>query len=90
MLRKRIKDYGIDAVLEAVERIQKSSFLTGNNKNGWVITFDWFIKPNNFVKVLDGNYDDGQAQARRERVNNGTNHGKSEEKSILERVGDWY
>ena len=24
----------------------------------WVITFDWFIKPNNFIKVLEGNYDD--------------------------------
>lgn len=90
LLKKRIKDYGIDAVLEAVGRIQKSSFLKGSNKNGWVITFDWFIKPNNFAKVLDGNYDDGQAQARRERVSNGTNHGKSEEQSILEGVGDWY
>ena len=90
LLKKRIKDYGIDAVLEAVGRIRKSSFLTGSNKNGWVITFDWFIKPNNFAKVLDGNYDDGQAQARRERVGNGTHHGKPEERAILEGVGDWY
>ena len=22
-----------------------------------MITFDWFVKPNNFVKVLEGNYD---------------------------------
>jgi hypothetical protein len=21
-----------------------------------MITFDWFVKPNNFVKVLEGNY----------------------------------
>lgn len=90
LLKKRIKDYGSDAVLEAVGRIQKSSFLMGSNKNGWVITFDWFIKPNNFAKVLDGNYDDGQAQARRERVGNGRHHGMSEEQSILEGVGDWY
>lgn len=90
LLKKRIKDYGIDTVLEAVGRVQKSSFLMGNNKNGWVITFDWFIKPNNFAKVLEGNYDDGQAQARRERVGNGRHHGMSEEQSILEGVGDWY
>lgn len=90
LLKKRIKDYGSDAVLEAVGRIQKSSFLMGSNKNGWVITFDWFIKPNNFAKVLDGNYDDGQAQARRERVGSGRHHGMSEEQSILEGVGDWY
>ena len=90
LLKKRIKDYGIEAVLEAVGRIQKSSFLTGSNKNGWVITFDWFIKPNNFAKVLDGNYDDGQAQARRERVGNGRRNGMPEERAILEGVGDWY
>ena len=74
MLKKRIKDYGLDAVLEAIDRIHQSGFLTGNSKNGWVITFDWFVKPNNFPKVYEGNYDDGQAQARRERMNNGSNH----------------
>lgn len=57
-LRKRIRDYGIDAVLEAVEKVRGSRFLMGENKRGWQITFDWFIRPNNFPKVLDGNYDD--------------------------------
>ena len=57
-LRTRIKQNGVDKVLEAVERIKKSSFLQGQNKKGWVITFDWFVKPNNFPKVLEGNYDD--------------------------------
>ena len=74
MLKKRIKDYGVDAVLEAIDRIRQSNFLTGNNKNGWVITFDWFVKPNNFPKVYEGNYDDGQAQVRKERMSNGSNH----------------
>lgn len=58
MLNARIKEYGIDKVIEAVDRIKQSKFLQGQNKNGWVITFDWFVKPNNFVKVLEGNYDD--------------------------------
>ncbi len=31
--------------------------MKGKNKNGWVITFDWFVLPNNFPKVLEGNYD---------------------------------
>ena len=57
MLRKRIKDYGIDAVITAIGKISGSDFLTGNNDRGWTITFDWFIKPNNFPKVLEGNYD---------------------------------
>ena len=57
-LRKRLHDYGLDEVLRAIEKVRNSKFLMGDNKKGWQITFDWFIKPNNFPKVLDGNYDD--------------------------------
>lgn len=56
MLKRRIKDYGLDAILEAMEQIPKSAFLTGGGDRGWVITFDWFLKPNNFPKVAEGNY----------------------------------
>lgn len=56
MASARIDQYGIDEVLRAVENIKNSSFLQGS-KN-FVITFDWFVKPNNFPKVLDGNYTD--------------------------------
>ena len=52
----RINQYGIEKVLEAIENIKQSDFLQGKNKQGWVITFDWFVLPNNFPKVLDGNY----------------------------------
>ena len=57
MLRARIKEYGTDAVLKAIEKIRNSDFLKGQNAKGWVITFEWFVKPNNFPKVLEGNYD---------------------------------
>ena len=56
-LRARIREYGEDAVLEAIENIRKSDFLQGKNNRGWMITFDWFILPSNFPKVLEGNYD---------------------------------
>lgn len=58
MLRARVNEYGPDAVLEAIENVRTSSFLKGQNGDGWVITFEWFVKPNNFVKVLEGNYSD--------------------------------
>lgn len=58
LLKARIKEYGVDLILQAIEKIRTSDFLLGKNKNGWTITFDWFIRPNNFPKVLDGNYDD--------------------------------
>lgn len=62
MLRARVNEYGTPAVLEAIENVRKSAFLKGQNNRGWVITFDWFVKPNNFVKVLEGNFDDKDIQ----------------------------
>ena len=57
-LNARVNDYGIEKIKEAIKNINKSSFLKGKNNRGWVITFDWFCKPNNFIKVLEGNYTD--------------------------------
>lgn len=64
-LTARIREYGIDNVLSGVERIKDSGFLQGRNKNGWVITFDWFVLPNNFPKVLEGNYDNHSENSQR-------------------------
>lgn len=58
MLSQRINEYGSDKILEAIDKIKQSSFLLGQNKSGWTITFEWFVRPNNFVKVLEGNYID--------------------------------
>ena len=56
-LKSRISQYGEDAIIEAIDRIRRSKFLQGDNNRGWIITFDWFIKPSNFAKVYEGNYD---------------------------------
>lgn len=56
MLKARIKQYSFDDVLKAIQTIHKSPFLLGDNKRKWQITFDWFVLPNNFPKVLEGNY----------------------------------
>jgi hypothetical protein len=62
MLRARVREYGTEAVLQAIEKIRQSAFLRGQNAKGWVITFEWFVRPNNFPKVLEGNYDDTNGQ----------------------------
>lgn len=53
----RIREYNTADILLAIDKIKNSSFLQGKNKQGWTITFDWFVLPNNFPKVLEGNYD---------------------------------
>lgn len=63
LLKARIKEHGTDNVINAIGNIEKSSFLKGQNDRGWVITFDWFVKPNNFIKVLEGNYDDNNGSS---------------------------
>ena len=60
MLSARISEYSIEDVLKAIDKVAHSRFLQGKSGGSrqWIITFDWFVRPNNFPKVLDGNYDD--------------------------------
>lgn len=68
MLRARIKQYGIGSVLEAVEIVRGSDFLMGKATD-FQITFDWFVRPNNFLKIINGNYDN------REKKEQSSRHG---------------
>jgi len=56
LLKARIGQYDLETILQAIENIKKSDLLLGINNSGWTITFDWFLNPNNFLKVLEGNY----------------------------------
>ena len=59
LLNARLKEYGESEVLQMIEEVSASSFLRGlSTSNGWSATFDWCIKPSNFIKVLEGNYRD--------------------------------
>lgn len=53
MVRARIKEHGIGAFREMIENAARSDFMHGTP---WA-SFDWCIKPNNFTKVLEGNYE---------------------------------
>lgn len=57
LLKKRIKEHGKEGIAKVIRKAAASSFLTGG-ENGWVVTFDWLIRPRNFLKILEGNYDD--------------------------------
>lgn len=57
LIQARINQYGLGKVVDAIKSIDQSDFLKGY-KTDFRVTFDWFIKPNNFVKVMEGNYID--------------------------------
>lgn len=48
---------------------EKLDFMQGRNYKGWVANFDWITNPANFIKILEGNYN-----------NNTSTNGKSESK----------
>lgn len=53
----RCREYGKEAVMKMIRNAAKSDFLNGRNNKGWQADFDWLFLPNNFPKVLEGNYD---------------------------------
>lgn len=53
MVRARIRTYGKEAFAEAILKACASDFLASQQ---W-FSFDWLICPNNFDKVISGNYD---------------------------------
>lgn len=63
MLKARINEHGLDTVIKAIKNIDNSKFLKGYVSD-FRITIDWFIKPNNFIKVLEGNYNDKKQSPR--------------------------
>lgn len=73
MASTRISEYGKEKFIEAIRRAVQSDFLRGQNARGFILTFDWLIRPNNFPKVLEGNYDNNTTtRTPQTQQNNGT------------------
>lgn len=53
----RITEYGIDEVKNALLKANNSKFLNEHEK--WY-DFDWIYNPSNFVKIIEGKYDNKQ------------------------------
>lgn len=57
-VRKRLTECdGLEGWMYALGKIRASPFLRGQSKQGWRITFDFFLEPKNFTKIIEGNYD---------------------------------
>ena len=53
-LRSIFKEYGKETVEAVIQKVITSDFLT----RGWgKVSFDWIFKKANFIKILEGNYD---------------------------------
>jgi hypothetical protein len=64
-IRARIREHGKEAFVEMVRKAAASEFLKGNNNRGFQATFDWLIRPTNFQKTIEGNYDNRNKETKR-------------------------
>ena len=57
ILNARVRQFGLDAVKDVVEKAARSDFLNGGGNKGFKADFTWIMRPDNFLKILEGNYD---------------------------------
>ena len=56
-LQARAKDpFFVENWQEGIKRVAGSDFCTGKNDRAWVATFDWFIRPDSLVRIMEGKY----------------------------------
>ena len=53
-----LKKYSLKKLETVFKKVEESAFLNGNSDKWSGATFDWILKESNFIKVLEGNYDD--------------------------------
>ena len=61
-LKIRIKEHGREELSNAFKKVKDSEFLQGENDSNWKANFDWVINSSNFVKIIEGNYDNKEAK----------------------------
>lgn len=59
-LKNLIGKYSVEQIITVFETAEKSDFLKGIGKKDWKASFEWLVKEKNFVKVLNGNYNNPQ------------------------------
>lgn len=77
----RIREHGKETFLLMMKKAVASDFLNGKSDRGWVADFNWMIKPSNFIKIIEGNYDNRQNNGNRNNSvrNNPSNEGRPQE-----------
>ena len=55
-INKFLKEFNVEQFKEICINANVSDFLTGNNDRGWKADFDFIIRPDKAVKILEGQY----------------------------------
>lgn len=63
-IKARASEFGEEKIEEAFRKVNESDFLSGRTDK-FKATFDWIMKKGNFVKILEGNYDNAEPQTKK-------------------------
>lgn len=55
-INARIGEYGLEKVISVLRMAGESNFLNGKNDKAWKADFDWIMRPESFVKIMEGKY----------------------------------
>ena len=92
-IKLRLKEFGDHPEKkfhEICEKIESSDFLKGDNETSWVVTFDWiFSNGQNWVKIIEGNYDNKKIKAKQDKHNRYDPESFTEEVKEKMRRGLW-
>lgn len=61
-IKARLNKYSIDDIQTVFNKAEASDFMKGSNNRNWMANFDWMLKESNFVKILEGKYDNWEAK----------------------------
>lgn len=52
-----LKDFKMDQIVTALNRVRQCPGLLGRNDRGWVANVTWLLRPDTITKIMEGNYD---------------------------------
>lgn len=55
-INARFAEFGLSKITEVLRLAGESDFLNGKNDRAWKADFEWLMRPENFIKVLEGKY----------------------------------
>lgn len=68
VIMERLKKFSLEDFKACFEKAEASSYLKGENENGWKASFDWLIKEEKMANVLEGTYADRPARKGKQEV----------------------
>lgn len=68
----RVGEFGMEKVISVIRMAGESEFLNGKNDKAWKADFEWIMRPTNFVKIMEGKYQNSKFNGSNQQGNSGS------------------